>query len=224
MKVHIRFRQVGRLRCAGGSSRLAGDDHGFPGAVRDRVGLVGLPGRLALARRVSLPGLRQAPRVGARATSSLGVRGLSSADVGDRGHGHARDSHAASIVVWAAYLVATHHPGISAKQLPRQLGLARYETAWLILQKLRRAMVAPEREPLKREVELDEFFLGGHDPWTDRRQRGKKALVGAAIEVRGGGSGRVRLQVLAGASRDSLGEVVKDNTASGANVHTAGWS
>ncbi len=45
---------------------------------------------------------------------------------------------------WAAYLVATHHPGISAKQLQRQLGLRRYETAWLILQKLRRAMVAPD--------------------------------------------------------------------------------
>jgi uncharacterized protein YchJ len=45
---------------------------------------------------------------------------------------------------WAAYLVATHHPGISAKQLQRQLALSRYETAWLILQKLRRAMVAPE--------------------------------------------------------------------------------
>lgn len=44
---------------------------------------------------------------------------------------------------WAAYLVSTHHPGISAKQLQRQLGLSRYETAWLILQKLRRAMVAP---------------------------------------------------------------------------------
>jgi len=29
---------------------------------------------------------------------------------------------------WAAYLVATHHPGISAKQLQRQLGLSRYET------------------------------------------------------------------------------------------------
>lgn len=45
---------------------------------------------------------------------------------------------------WAAYLVATHHPGISAKQLQRQLGLSRYETAWLILQKLRWVMVAPE--------------------------------------------------------------------------------
>ena len=55
---------------------------------------------------------------------------------------------------WAAYLVATHHPGISAKQLQRQLGLSRYETAWLILQKLRRAMIAPERTLLTHEVEI----------------------------------------------------------------------
>jgi hypothetical protein len=59
---------------------------------------------------------------------------------------------------WAAYLVATHDPGISAKQLQRQLGLSRYETAWLILQKLRRAMIASERGLLTGEVEIDEFF------------------------------------------------------------------
>jgi Transposase zinc-ribbon domain len=29
---------------------------------------------------------------------------------------------------WAAYLVATHTPGISALQLQRQLGISRYET------------------------------------------------------------------------------------------------
>ena len=63
---------------------------------------------------------------------------------------------------WSAYLVATHTPGISAVQLQRQLGISRYETAWLILQKLRRAMVAPEREPLRGEVEVDETLVGGH--------------------------------------------------------------
>ena len=41
---------------------------------------------------------------------------------------------------WAAYLVATHHPGISAPPLPHPLRLSRSETAWLILQKLRRAI------------------------------------------------------------------------------------
>jgi transposase-like protein/predicted RNA-binding Zn-ribbon protein involved in translation (DUF1610 family) len=126
---------------------------------------------------------------------------------------------------WAAYLVATHHPGISAKQLQRQLGLSRYETAWLILQKLRRAMVAPEREPLKREVEIDEFFLGGlEEGQRGGRQRGKKALCGIAIEVRGQGSGRLRLAVLADASGRSLGAFAKSTTARGAIVHTDGWT
>jgi transposase-like protein len=125
---------------------------------------------------------------------------------------------------WAAYLVATHTPGISAKQLQRQLGLSRYETAWLILQKLRRAMVAPEREPLRGEVEVDEGFLGGVNP---DRKAGRdpvgKRLVGVAVEVRGAGSGRLRLAVLADASKRSLGPWVAENVESDAIVHTDGW-
>ena len=125
---------------------------------------------------------------------------------------------------WAAYLVSTHQPGISAKQLQRQLGLSRYETAWLILQKLRRAMVAPEREPLRTEVEVDEFFLGGlEEGQRGGRQRGKKALCAVAVEVRGRGSGRLRLATLPAASKQSLGGFVKATTALGAIVHTDGW-
>jgi transposase-like protein len=124
---------------------------------------------------------------------------------------------------WAAYLVATHHPGISAKQLQRQLGLSRYETAWLILQKLRRAMVAPERSPLTGEVEIDEFWLGGYEEGLKgSRQHGKKALVGAAIEVRGAGSGRLRLQVLANSRAKTLEAFTNATTAPGAIVHTDG--
>lgn len=124
---------------------------------------------------------------------------------------------------WAAYLVATHHPGISAKQLQRQLALARYETAWLILHKLRRAMVAPERTPLRDEVEIDECFIGGLEPGLrGGRQHGKKVLVGVAIEARGRGSGRLRLGVLADASGDSLGAFAAATTEPGATVHTDG--
>jgi hypothetical protein len=126
---------------------------------------------------------------------------------------------------WAAYLVATHHPGISAKQLQRQLGLSRYETSWLVLQKLRRAMVAPEREPLKGEVEVDEFFLGGFEEGLKgSRQRGKKTLCAAAIEVRGHSSGRLRLQVLADAAKPTLTAFVTATTAPGTVVRTDGWT
>ena len=55
--------------------------------------------------------------------------------------------------------MATHKNGISARQLWPQLGLGSYKTAWLLLRKLRRAMVDPEREPLAGLVEVDETSL-----------------------------------------------------------------
>lgn len=124
---------------------------------------------------------------------------------------------------WAAYLVSTFHPGISAKQLQRQLGVGCHETAWAMLHKLRGAMVAPERDPLKGEVEIDEFFLGGHEEGLKGgRQHGKKALVGIAIEVRGQGSGRLRLQVLENSQAKTLEAFTKATTTPGAVVHTDG--
>jgi len=125
---------------------------------------------------------------------------------------------------WAAYLVSTHHPGISAVQLQRQLGIRRYETSWLILQKLRRTMVAPEREPLKGEVEVDECYIGGVDEGLHGgRRRDEKTPVAVAIEVRGRGSGRLRLQVIEDVSAKSLHPFVTATTAPGAIVHTDGW-
>ena len=47
---------------------------------------------------------------------------------------------------WAAYLVASQTPGMSAVQFQRQLGLTRYETAFGILHKLRAAMVRPDQD------------------------------------------------------------------------------
>ncbi len=125
---------------------------------------------------------------------------------------------------WAAYLVATHHPGISAVQLQRQLGIGTHETAWMMLHKLRRAMVAPEREPLKREVEVDECYVGGvEEGLHGGRQHGEKALVAVAIEVRGRGSGRLRLQVISDVSAGSLQPFVTTTTEPGAIVRTDGW-
>src|SRR5918997_3032562 len=74
----------------------------------------------------------------------------------------------------AAWLVATHTNGISARQLWRQLGLGSYKTAWPLLQKLRRAMVDPDREPLAGVVEADETSLRqrrGDDPRSPGQAR-----------------------------------------------------
>lgn len=125
---------------------------------------------------------------------------------------------------WAAYLVATQTPGFSALQLQRQLGIHRYETAWAMLHKLRRAMVRPDRERLKEKVEVDETYIGGPEVGLKGgRQRGDKALVVAAIEVRGRASGRVRLQVVPDASAPSLTSFVAANVEPGALIVTDGW-
>lgn len=85
--------------------------------------------------------------------------------------GTALDRTRLPLPLWfaAAYLAATHTPGFSALQLQRQLGLARYETAWTMLQKLRRAMVRPERDRLSGTVELDETYVGGVEEGAARR-------------------------------------------------------
>ena len=125
---------------------------------------------------------------------------------------------------WTAYLVTTHTPGLSALQLQRQLGIRRYETAWTMLQKLRRAMVRPDRERLHEKVEVDETYIGGPEVGLrGGRELRAKALVVAAVEVRGSASGRVRLQVVPDASGPSLTGFVKTHVEPGAIIVTDGW-
>jgi len=127
---------------------------------------------------------------------------------------------------WATYLVTSHTPGLSALQLQRHLGIARYETAWAMLHKLRRAMGRPDREPLHTEVEVDEAYLGGPQaglPGVTGRALENKALVVAAVEVRGKASGRIRLQVIPDASARSLTPFLRRHVEPGAVVRTDAW-
>lgn len=123
----------------------------------------------------------------------------------------------------AAWLVTSEKNGISALGLQRQLGLSRYETAWLILGKLRRAMVRPGRESLSGEVEVDETFIGGVDPNGGRRHIGYKALVAMAVEIKGEGMGRVRLHRIRDSSAKSLKSFIKQAVAPGSAITTDGW-
>lgn len=130
---------------------------------------------------------------------------------------------------WAAYLMATHSNGISALQIQKQLGLGSYKSAWLLCAKLRRAMVAPERQPLAGLVEIDETTLN-HRTKADapaggagRSHGGKLALAGA-VEQAGKGPGRIRLAPIADYSAASLHAFIATNIAPGTTVKTDGWS
>ena len=121
---------------------------------------------------------------------------------------------------WAAYLVASQTPGISAVQFQRQLGLSRYETAFGILHKLRAGMVRPNQDRIGgkpgEHVEIDETWVGGRTRGEGRGVH-HKVLVACAVEVRhrkpgtaqdkrkdGRYAGRVRLAVVPDRSADSL--------------------
>jgi transposase-like protein len=123
---------------------------------------------------------------------------------------------------WAAYLV-TATPGVSALQLQRQLGLGRYETAWTMLHKLRRGMAAPERDALQDRVEVGKCWIRGHTAGQRGRTPDSKELVAIAVEVRGTGTGRIRMSVIGDASPRTFCRFVADNVTTGAVVHTDGW-
>ncbi len=154
---------------------------------------------------------------------------------------------------WAAFLSTGLTPGMSAVQFKKMLGIARYETAFQMLHKLRAAMVRPERDAIGRKfpVEVDETFVGGA---TQGKGRGvtDKVLVVGAVEVmprcqsdkwggrdpnlfggalpshRGGHgrnilAGRLRLKVVPDRKQETLVSFVRENVAPNAEVRTDAW-
>ena len=89
------------------------------------------------------------------------------------------------LTVWfmACWLFASQKDGISALALKRALEIGSYQTAWAMLHRLRSVLVRPGRERLHGEVEVDETYIGGEEPGLrGGRQKGKKVLVGVAVE------------------------------------------
>ncbi len=95
---------------------------------------------------------------------------------------------------FAAWMLATHKPGLSAHQFQRQSGLTRLETAWTLLHKLRSGLVAPDRDKLTTKcndsrhtdhwIEVDHIEIGGEQTMEQRKKRGSnKSIVLVAVEV-----------------------------------------
>ena len=131
------------------------------------------------------------------------------------------------LTVWftACWLLATRKDRVSALSLQRTLEIGSYQTAWAMLHRLRSVLVRPGRDRLAGTVEVDEAYVGGEEPGLrGGRARGKKTLVGIAVEVQElKGFGRCRMLPLADASSESLHAFVKDHVEPGAKVITDGW-
>ena len=131
------------------------------------------------------------------------------------------------LTVWfsACWLFASQKNGVSALSLQRALEIGSYQTAWAMLHRLRSVLVRPGRERLTGTVEVDETFIGGEEPGLrGGRAKGKKSLVGVAVEVtEPKGLGRCRMAILPDASAESLHPFVTAHVEPGTTVITDAW-
>jgi len=159
----------------------------------------------------------------------VGMRRLRTAGVGDRTIMHGTHLPLRTWVL-AAHLVATHSNGISALQLQAKLEIGSYKAAWLLLHKLRRAMVDPERDPLEGMIEVDGTSIAyrtNDDPVAGGvgRSHGGKLLVVGAVECKDGGRpGRIRLAVIPDFTARTLKGFVATGTVDGSTILTDAFS
>jgi transposase-like protein len=121
--------------------------------------------------------------------------------------------------------MTTDKRGVSALLFQRQLGLSRYETAWMLLHKLRRATVNANREPLRGEVEVDDTWIGGEQAGLrgSRQLKNRRAaLVLVAVEKRGRASGRARMSVIPDFKGSTMLQFLTQNVAPGSTIYTDG--
>lgn len=133
---------------------------------------------------------------------------------------------------WAAYLVASSTPGVSALEIQKKLGIKTYETAFQLMHKLRSAMVRPDQDKIGAEwpLELDIAFVGGKHK-GGRQGLTKQTPVIIAVEIRTAEkpgkdgnlktyAGRIRAWQLPSKAAAGVDMFVQECVASGALITT----
>lgn len=136
------------------------------------------------------------------------------------------DSSRLNLKTWfhAIWLVTSQKTGVSALNIQKNIGLGSYRSAWLLLHKIRNAMVHVDRSLLHGEVEVDEAFIGGVRAGKRGRGAEGKQLIVIAAEFSGKKRvGRTRIQRIPDASAESLEAFILSNVAQGSTIHTDGW-
>jgi len=135
------------------------------------------------------------------------------------------------------WLFATQKDGISALSLRDNLGINRYDSAWLLLHKLRVAMIRSDREPLSGVVEVDEEYIGGYQEGGKRgRGSDNKYLVVVAVQLekiktdkphdslRDYRLAKIRAKHIESASKDELHSFISENVTPGSTLYRDDWS
>lgn len=106
--------------------------------------------------------------------------------------------------LYAMSLVLVSRKGISALQLKRELGMGSYQSAWRMLQQIRKAMEKEEyKETFEAVVEIDETYVGGKprknndhsDDEDNKPKRGRGTSKTPVIGVKERNTGKVHAVV-----------------------------
>ena len=132
--------------------------------------------------------------------------------------------HPLLTLFWAVYFIATSKKGISAMELQRKLGIRSYQTAWLLLHKIRYAMASSQMFPLTNDVEADETFVGGRHSGKRGRGAEGKTPVAAVVETNGKTMGRAYLETIESVTTYNLTSFITRNLTPGVKVTTDGYT
>ncbi len=121
------------------------------------------------------------------------------------------------------FFLARHKKGISALPFQKDTGVGSYQTAWMLLHKLRSGLTALPAPLLKGDVEADETYIGGYREGWNGRGAGK-AGVAIVVERRGRTAGSARLAVIPRATTAVLTSLVQRAIRpQETRVHTDAW-
>lgn len=120
------------------------------------------------------------------------------------------------------FKIATKKKGMSSTELGNEFGL-RQKTCWQFKWKLQQAMQSSLQYPLAGVVHVDEFWVGAVEEQKRGRSKGKKKLIGLALEIVDDGVGRAYAEIIENASGKELGRFLKKYVSKEANVIADEW-
>lgn len=124
----------------------------------------------------------------------------------------------------AFYLIGQAKTGISSLELSRHLGV-KYDTAWLLHNKILRAMADREEAYLLRgKIQIDDSYLGGELPGgkAGRGSENKIPIVAAVSLNEAGHPIHARITAVSGFSSEAIADWSKQHLAPGSQVLSDG--
>ena len=124
---------------------------------------------------------------------------------------------------YAIYLHMTNLKGISSMKLHRDIGIGQ-DTAWHLLQRIRKAFEENDDNLFGGPVEVDETYVGGREAnkHASRKLHAGRGPVGktAVVGVKDRATGKIKAEVVEDTTSETLQNFVLDRATFGATVYT----